>query len=160
MMRRQQPGGADHVACTGAQTVVGLDLPSLGSLVVDDGCNARIAFDVALEIQFVRDKMQIPLDFRLAGEMLAPLPFVEELLREGILVGIALRVETGARVAIPVPGAADVGPGLEHPGLQAELAKLVESVQARHAGADDDGIILLGHDDNSPFAPRSPLESN
>src|SRR5262245_63038162 len=94
---------------------MGLYLPSIVGLVAYDGCDARVALDVALEIELVRDKVQIPLDLRLAGEMFAPLPFVEQVLGEGVLVGIALRVETGAGVAIPVPGAADIGAGLEHP---------------------------------------------
>jgi hypothetical protein len=68
--------------------------------------------------------MQIPLDFRLAREMFAPVPSIYEFLAEGVLVGIALRVETGARITIPVPSAADVRAGLEYPRGKAQLAEL------------------------------------
>ena len=148
LVGRQQPGGADHVARLGAHPVVGRNLPALVRFVVHDGRHARVALDVTLQIEFVRDKMQIPLHFRLAREVLAPLPFVDQFLGKGVLVGIALGVETGAWVAIPVPGAADIGAGLEHPRREAELAEFIESIQAGHAGTDDDSIILLGHDQN------------
>ena len=75
-MRRKQPGGADDVARTGAHTVAGLNLPPLLSFVVADSRNACVALDVAFEIEFVRHKMQIPFDFRLGREMLAPIPLV------------------------------------------------------------------------------------
>jgi acetyl-CoA acetyltransferase len=64
----------------------GRNPPTLDSFVVDDGRHARVALDIALEIEFVRDELQIPLDFRLAREMLAPLPLVEQFLRKGVLV--------------------------------------------------------------------------
>ena len=76
---------------------------------------------------------------------------VYQVLGERVLVGIALRVETGARVTIPVPGAADIAAGLEHPCREAELAEFIESIQARHAGTDYDSIIVLGHDCNPPW---------
>jgi hypothetical protein len=60
--------------------------------------------------------------------MLAPVPFVQQLLREGEGVGIALGIETRAGIAVPVPGAADAGAGLKHPGAQAELAEAIKLV--------------------------------
>src|SRR6202012_5712292 len=79
---------------------------------------------------------------RLAGEMLGPFPFRQQLPGEGIAVGIAFRIESCAGIAIPVPGAADLGAGLEHAHLQAQFAQPQELVHARQAAADDDGVEI------------------
>src|SRR5262249_1098440 len=77
---------------------------------------------------------------RLAGEMLGPFPFIEQLLRERKAVGIALGIEARAGITIPVPGAADIGAGLEHAHAQAELAQAAELGHAGKTRADDDGM--------------------
>src|SRR5581483_7991077 len=59
---------------------------------------------------------------------------------EGVAVRVALRVEAAAGIAVPVPGAAHAGAGLEHAHPVAQLAQPVELVEARDAGADDDGV--------------------
>ena len=69
--------------------------------------------DVAAEVEPVDHVVEVALDLGLAGEVLLPLPLVEELLREEVAVGVALGVEAGARVAVPEPGAADAAAGLE-----------------------------------------------
>src|SRR5690242_5858461 len=74
--------------------------------------------------------------------MLRPFPLLEQLLGEGVAVGTALGIEARAGIAIPVPGAADLGAGLEHAYLQAHLAQAVELVHAGQAGADDDGVEI------------------
>ncbi len=69
--------------------------------------------------------------------MLLPLPLVEELLREQVAVGVALRVEPGSRIAVPVPGAADAGAGLEEQDREPLLSRPVELVDPGDAGAHD-----------------------
>src|SRR6185503_5911806 len=76
----------------------------------------------------------------LGGEVLGPLPLLQQFLGEGIAVGPALRIEARAGIAVPVPGAADVGAGLEDLYAKAEAAQAMELIEARHAGADDDDI--------------------
>jgi hypothetical protein len=94
------------------------------------------------QVELVGEVVEVALGLRLAGETLLPIPFLEQLRREGIAVGIALRVEAGAGIPVPIPCAADAGARLEHPHLEAELAQLVELIEAGHAGADDDGVEL------------------
>src|SRR5262249_6420484 len=77
---------------------------------------------------------------RLRREVLRPVPLVQQLLAEGVAVGVALGVEAAARVAVPVPGAADPGAGLEHPHPLADLPEAIDLVEAGDAGADDDGV--------------------
>ena len=70
-------------------------------------------------------------------------------------------VAAGARVAVPVPGAADVVAGLEHGGRQAQPAQPLEHVQPGDPGADDDDVELwlFGHQhpfDRAAVAPPRP----
>src|ERR1700724_1726784 len=141
-MSREQAGGTDNVTASGAQTAVRLNRPSFLALVVHDTLDACVELDIALQIKFVRDKMQIPLDFRLPREMLAPIPSIDQVLAEGILIGIAFGIETGARVPIPVPGAAEISAGLEHSRRETQLAEFMESIKAGNSGADYDRIIV------------------
>ena len=80
--------------------------------------------------------------------MLGPLPFLQQLLGERIAVGPALRIEARAGIAVPVPGAADIGAGLEDFCAEPEPAQPVELVQAGDAGADDDDVrfhlVMIG----------------
>ena len=46
--------------------------------------------DIAAQIEFVGDIVAVAQRLRLAGKMLGPFPFLQQLLGEGIAVGIAL----------------------------------------------------------------------
>src|SRR5690348_7241969 len=74
--------------------------------------------------------------------MLGPVPLVEQLLAEGVAVGIALRIEARARIAVPVPGAAHAAARFEDVRREAELAQAMELVEPRDAGANDDRVVL------------------
>ncbi len=52
------------------------------------------------------------------------------------------RIEARAGIAVPVPGAADIGAGLEDFYAKPEAAQPVELVQARDAGTDHDDVGL------------------
>ena len=106
------------------------------------GGDAGLELDVAAQIELVGDVVQVTLGLGLAGEMLLPVPFVEQFLRERVAVGPAFGIEPGARVAVPVPGAANAGAGFEYPHREAEFPQSVELIKARDAGADDDGVEI------------------
>src|SRR5712691_1224640 len=74
--------------------------------------------------------VQIALGLGLSGEVLLPVPFLQEFLRKEVAIGPALRIEAGAGIAVPVPGAANGGAGLEHPHPHPEFAQPVELVEA------------------------------
>src|SRR5215475_14807279 len=97
------------------------------------GGHAAPKLDVTAQVELVGDVVEIAQRLRLAREMLGPVPFVEQFLREGEAVGIALRIEARAGVAVPVPGAADTGAGLEHAHPEAELAQAMKLVKAGDA---------------------------
>ena len=98
--------------------------------------------DVAAQVELVGDEVEIAQGLGLAGEMLRPAPFLQELRREGVAVRVAFGVEARARIAVPVPGAADAGAGLEDPHAQPQLAQPIELAQARHARPDDDDVVV------------------
>ena len=80
------------------------------------------------------------LRFGLRREVLLPLPLVEELLGEEVAVAVALGVEAGARVAVPVPGAADAPARLEQLHREPGLTGAVQLVDAGDAGAHDQHV--------------------
>ena len=123
------------------------NVPAAGLLAVMRGGNAALELDVAAQVELVGDVVQVTLGLRLAGEMLFPVPIVEQLLREGIAVGPAFGIKAGAGVAVPVLVAANASTGFKYPYRQAELPQLVELVEPGNAGADDDRVevdIRLG----------------
>ena len=97
------------------------------------GGHAGVEGDVAAQVELVGDEVQVFERLGLRREMLGPVPFVEQLLAERVAVGIALRIEPRAGIAVPVPGPAHAGPRFEHPDLEPELAQAMELVEAGDA---------------------------
>ena len=90
----------------------------------------------------VGDEVEVALDLLLGGHELGPVPLLLEVweLREHVLD--ALDVDASARVAVPVPRAADAVASLEGLGGEAGLAQLVQRVQSREARADDHDVYI------------------
>ena len=114
-----------------------------GSSHTADG-DRGVEAHVAPEVEPVDDVVEVALGLGLPGEVLLPLPLVEQLLREEVAVGVALGVEPGARVAVPEPGAADAAAGLEQQRGEAGFARAVQLVDAGDAGADDQHVDVGG----------------
>ena len=114
--------------------------PRARRLVVDGRGDPGAEAHVAAEVEPVDHVVEVALGLRLLGEVLLPLPLVEQLLREQVAVGVALGVEPGPGVAVPVPGAADAVAGLEQLHREARLARAVQLVDAGDAGADDQHV--------------------
>ena len=60
--------------------ILRLDLPAVLALVVDRRGDAGIELDVPAQVKLVRYIIQVALVLRLAGIMLFPVPFLQELL--------------------------------------------------------------------------------
>ena len=110
---RQHAGGGDEEAGPSRRAVVGGDGPGAGGSSQTAAVTGGAEADVAPEVEPVDHVVEVALGLGLAGEVLLPLPLVEELLREEVAVGVALGVEPGAGVAVPEPGAADAAAGLD-----------------------------------------------
>src|SRR5579885_1758049 len=78
-------------------------LPSVFALVKARGNDPGVELDVLAQIELVGDVVQVPLGFGLPREMLLPVPFPKQLFRKGISVRVALRIESCARIAVPIP---------------------------------------------------------
>ena len=154
---RQHPGGGDEEAPAVAGAVGSGDVPRPGG-VVPHRCGDRgVEPHVAAQIELVDDVVEVALDLRLPGEVLLPLPLVEELLGEEVAVGVALGVEARARVAVPEPGAADPAAGLEQQGGEPRLAGAVQLVDAGDAGADDQHVDVDCRGVHGSSVPRGFL---
>src|SRR5829696_585212 len=101
-----------------------------------------VELNVAAQLELVGDVIQVPFGLRLRGEVLLPIPLVEQLLRKRVAIRPALGIEAGAGIAIPVPGAADIAAGLEDARLHAEFAQPVELIKAGDARPDDDRVEI------------------
>src|SRR6266851_10462498 len=61
----------------------------------------------------------------------------------GGIIQRPVRIDPGTRIAVPVPDAADVGPGLEYLYVVTELAQVIELVEAGEPGADHQHVQLF-----------------
>ena len=144
--RGQAAGRHDAPGGCGPGAIVGLDHPATLWLVERCGPHAGIEPDVPAQIEPIGDVVGVAQNLRLGGVPLGPVPFLLELVRE--LVGIlhALDVAARARVAVPVPGAADAAAGLEHARRQADRPRPVQHVHPGEPGADDHQVqIAISH---------------
>ena len=91
-------------------------------LSIVPGCvlDGSVELDVFVQTVSLRNALDIFARFRSGRESLFPVPFVEEFLVEGLCVGERLRVESTARVAIPVPGSSKSNPASRRPTRQVE----------------------------------------
>src|SRR3546814_3344647 len=93
------------------------------------------------EAETVVDMAEIALELGLAGEMLGPVPYGEELWREGVGVGIAFRVEPGSGITIPPPDAADIGASFQQQHAHLALQQPVKRIESRDPGPNDNRFI-------------------
>src|SRR5580693_7119073 len=101
-----------------------------------------VEFDVLAQVEAVGDVLQPTLNFRLSGEPFAPVPPLVQLLGEEVLVRRRFRIQASARIAVPIPGSTDVGPGLERLHRQSLAAQKMQLVKARDPGAYYDCVKL------------------
>src|SRR6476660_2943514 len=83
-------------------------------------------------------------DLGLRAVALGPMPFLLQLIGEGIRVLHALHIAAAPGVAVPVPGDADAAGGLERAHSEAELAQTVDRVETADSCADDNRVEPRG----------------
>ena len=141
--RRQAADGGDEIAHTVALSRFGHDIPAVRRFVVVRGRDARVEADVAPQVELVRHVVQVAQDLGRLGIALRPAPFLEQLPGEEVAVGVALGVAARARIAVPVPRAAELGGGFHHLDREPQpLAQAKQLVQAGEAGADDECVEI------------------
>jgi hypothetical protein len=82
------------------------DFPLVVIFVVPGPGDPRFELDILAQIELVGDIVEITQSLRLGGEMLAPVPFLQQFVGERITVTVAFGIEARAGVAVPVPCAA------------------------------------------------------
>ena len=80
--RRQDSDGGDEKARPCPLAIVGLDLPAGGSLIIRGSGDTGAELDVAAQVEFIRYVVEIALGLRLGGEVLAPVPLLQEFFGE------------------------------------------------------------------------------
>src|SRR5438477_11971012 len=88
-------------------TFVSPDGPCVCLAVEDRLFDPGVELDVAPEVEAVSHMIDVAQDLRLRAIALGPMPFLLQLVREGIRVFHAFDVAATPRVAVPVPGAAN-----------------------------------------------------
>ena len=89
------------------------------------------------QVELVGHEVEVTLVFGLAGVEFLPVPFLEQLLGEGVAVGIALGVEAGAGIAVPIPGAAHATAVLKGLDGETHLPQAVQGIQTCDTRPDD-----------------------
>src|SRR6516165_2693578 len=120
---------------------IGCDNPSALVFVPADFLDLSLEAHVAIEIEFLCDSARVLEDLRRVGVLfLGDITGLFEQRQIDVRLDIALR----ARIAIPVPGAAEVAALLDHADtLNARLAQSGARHQAAEAAADDDHLDFV-----------------
>ena len=136
----------DQVARGDALALVGVHRPPVSLLVELAACHPGAELDVALQVMARGDVFEVAQDLRLRGIALRPLPFLQQLLVEREAIDVGVGIAPGARVSVPVPGAADAVAGLVHAHSQPELVpQVLQHVHAGEPGTDHDRIKVASH---------------
>ncbi len=149
---------AGHLARGAGLLVAHSEAPQPIVLVPVGGDDPAVELHVLAQAELVGDVIEVAQVLGLAGKALLPVPLVEQLAREGVAVGIALRIEARAGIAVPVPGAAEIRGELQDRGLHAEVGQPLDLVDAADAGADDDDFVVQ-HVTHSPSSRPKPSEA-
>src|SRR5271166_4383843 len=123
---------------------VGPDGPCVCLAVEDRLFDPGVELNVAPEVEAVSHMVDVTQDLRLRAVALGPVPFLLQLVREGIRVFHAFDVAATPRVAVPIPGAANSTTSLEATHVEAEFSEAKDCIETAHTGADDDHIKFSG----------------
>src|ERR1700737_4664364 len=125
-------------------TFVSPDGPCICLAVEDRLFDPGVELDVAPKVEGVSHMVDVTQDLRLRAVALGPLPFLLQVVREGIRVLHAFDIAATPRVAVPVPGAANSATGLEATHSKAEFTQAIDRVETADSGADNDRIKFCG----------------
>src|ERR1700720_557041 len=110
-------------------TCVGLYRPCVCLAVEDRFFDPSVELDFPPEVEAVSHMVDVTQDLRLRAVALGPMPFLLQLVREGIRVLHAFDVAATPWVAVPIPGAANPASGLEGTHFEAEFTQAIDRVE-------------------------------
>ena len=130
---------ADHVSRGDLLAVRGLDVPRVGVLVEPRPDHLGVQPDAIAHPVLVHAVLRVGLELRPRRVHARPVAA----LLEGELVAEGRDVDRDPRVGVPVPGAPDTVPRLEHDEVaEAGLVELDRRPDAREAGTDHDDLVV------------------
>src|SRR5260370_25926230 len=117
-----------HDAETGGRgvTFVSLYRPCVCLAVEHRLFDPGVELDIAPEVEAVSYMVDVTQDLRLRAVALGPMPFLLQLVREGIRVLHAFDVAATPWVAVPVPGAANPATALERTHFEASFTHAMD----------------------------------
>src|SRR5947208_868612 len=95
----------------------------------------RVELDVAPKVEAIRHVVDVTQDLRLRAVALRPMPFLLQLVGKGIRILHAFDIAATPRIAVPVPGTANIGAGLEGAYSEAEFAQSINRVETADSSA-------------------------
>ena len=141
--RRKVARRHDAVARSRNMALVGLYGPQICLAVEDGFFDPSVELDVAAQVEAVGDVVDVAQDFGLGAVTFGPMPFLLQIIREGLRVFQTFNVTAAARIAVPIPGAANPIAGLERAQFETEFAQAIDRVEPTDAGSYNDRIKLF-----------------
>ena len=150
--RHRKQTDRQHDEAAGQFAAVGERQTPEASRFVEGGLHdLAVEAHVFPQVEFFGDAIQVTQIFRLSGEAFLPMPLLEQFLRKRIAIGVAFGIEPRAGIAVPVPGAAEIGGGIQHQCIDPEVGQSLDLVDAGNTGADhDDFVVRFGRLDAAP----------
>jgi hypothetical protein len=143
---RQATGGHHHETGPDVLSAVGRDRPPWRivflAFVEVHRRDPGVERDRVTQVEAVGDVLDVAKDLGLGGIALGPIPFALKVLVEAEGVLERGHVAAGARIAVPVPGAANARSSLDHPSGEPERADRVQHVEPGEPGSHDRDINI------------------
>ena len=136
---RAEPGAQHQVAAVVGGVGAGRHHPPVARLVEPCRRDTGVEIDVAREVEDVDDVIEVGHQLVAAGEPLGPGPVAPDLLERVLVVG-HVGVDSGSRVAVVLPDAADPVARLDQPHGVPLGAQAVQQVQPAEPGPDDQRV--------------------
>src|ERR1700726_4646647 len=125
-------------------TFIGLHRPGVRLTIEGRLLDPSVELDVVPEVKAVGHMVDVTQDLRLRAVALGPLPFLLQLVGKGIRILHAFDVAATPWIAVPVPGTANAGAGLEGAHFEAEFTQSINRVETAHSSADNNRIEFHG----------------
>src|SRR5712691_1220630 len=118
-------------------TFISLHRPGARLTIEGRLLDPSIELDVAPEVKAVGHMVDVTQDLRLRAVALRPMPCLLQFVGKGIRILHAFDVAATPWIAVPVPGTANPGAGLEGAHSEAEFAQPINRVETADTSAND-----------------------
>src|SRR5713101_2014973 len=116
-------------------TFIGLHRPGARLTIEVRLLDPSVELDVPPEVEAVGHMVDVTQDLRLRAVAFRPMPFLLQLVGEGIRILHAFDVAATPWIAVPVPGTANAGAGFEGVHSDAEFTQPINRVETADSSA-------------------------